>query len=81
MVFVWMHLGQQMLLFTAGLESIDEGFREAARLDGASEAQVFRLVVLPLLRPTILFVTVTTLITAISYFALVLVMTEGGPAN
>lgn len=80
-VFVWMHLGQNMLLFTAGLDAVDPSCREAARLDGAGEAAVFRHVVLPLLRPTLLFVLVTNMITAVSYFALVLVLTEGGPAN
>jgi len=81
MVFVWMHLGQNMLLFSAGLGSLDETYREAARLDGASEWQVFRHVTLPLLKPTILFVLITNMITAISYFALMLVLTDGGPAN
>jgi multiple sugar transport system permease protein len=81
MVFIWMHLGQNMLLFSAGLVSIDETLHEAARLDGASEGRVFWSITLPLLRPTILFVVITSLITAISYFALILVLTEGGPVN
>lgn len=81
MVFVWMHLGQNMLLFSAGLGTIDESLHEAARIDGASEARIFWSVTLPLLRPTILFVLVTSIITAISYFALILVLTEGGPVN
>jgi multiple sugar transport system permease protein len=81
MVFVWMHLGQNMLLFSAGLGAIDESFHEAARIDGASEARIFWSITLPLLRPTILFVLITSVITAISYFALILVLTEGGPVN
>jgi multiple sugar transport system permease protein len=81
MVFVWMHLGQNMLLFTAGLNAIDESYHEAARLDGASESRIFWTITLPLLRPTILFVLITSLITAVSYFALTLVLTEGGPVN
>jgi multiple sugar transport system permease protein len=81
MVFVWMHLGQNMLLFSAGLGAIDETLHEAARVDGASEAKIFWSVTLPLLRPTILFVLITSVITAISYFALILVLTEGGPVN
>jgi multiple sugar transport system permease protein len=81
LVFVWMHLGQNMLLFSAGLGTIDESFHEAARIDGASEARIFWSITLPLLRPTILFVLVTSVITAISYFALILVLTEGGPVN
>jgi multiple sugar transport system permease protein len=81
MVFVWMHLGQNMLLFSAGIGAIDETLHEAARLDGAGEVRIFWSITLPLLRPTILFVLITSLITAISYFALVLVLTEGGPVN
>jgi multiple sugar transport system permease protein len=81
MVFIWMHLGQNMLLFSAGLASIDEALHEAARLDGASEGRLFWSITLPLLRPTVLFVVITSLITAISYFALILVLTEGGPVN
>ncbi len=81
MVFIWMHLGQNMLLFSAGLASIDDTLHEAARLDGASEGRVFWSITLPLLRPTLLFVVITSLITAISYFALILVLTEGGPVN
>jgi multiple sugar transport system permease protein len=81
MVFIWMHLGQNMLLFSAGLGSIDETLHEAARIDGASETRVFWSITLPMLRPTILFVLITSLITAISYFALILVLTEGGPVN
>lgn len=81
MVFIWMHLGQNMLLFSAGLGAIDDTLHEAARIDGASEARIFWSVTLPLLRPTILFVLVTSVITAVSYFALILVLTDGGPVN
>jgi multiple sugar transport system permease protein len=81
MVFIWMHLGQNMLLFSAGLGAIDEALHEAARMDGAGEARIFWMITLPLLRPMILFVIVTSTITAVSYFALILVLTEGGPVN
>ena len=80
-VAVWVLLGQNMVLFSAGLEGIDETFYEAARIDGAAIPQVFWFVTLPLLRPTLLFVTTTTFIAAMGTFALTLtlVMTEGGP--
>lgn len=79
MVFVWMQLGSNMLLFSAGLSNIDESYYEAARLDGASTWQVFTSVTIPLLRPTILFVLITNFISGMSYFTLMLVLTEGGP--
>lgn len=79
LVFVWMQLGHNMLLFSAGLANIDESYYEAARLDGANERQLFWRITLPLLKPTILFVLITNFITGLSYFTLMLVLTEGGP--
>lgn len=81
MVFVWMQLGHNMLLISAGLNAIDETYYEAARIDGASNSDIFFRITLPLLKPTILFVLITNFITGISYFALMLVLTEGGPLN
>lgn len=81
MVFVWMQLGHNMLLFSAGLNNIDETYYEAARLDGANSWQVFSGITVPLLKPTVLFVLITNFITGISYFTLMLVLTEGGPVR
>ncbi len=77
MIFIWMQLGQNMLLFSAGLANIDESYYEAARLDGANEVQVFAQITLPLLMPTTLFVLITNFIAGLSYFALNLVLTDG----
>jgi multiple sugar transport system permease protein len=79
LVFVWMRLGENMLLFSAGLADIDESYYEAARIDGANRWQLFTRITIPLLRPTILFVLITNFITGISYFTLMMVLTEGGP--
>ena len=81
MVFVWMQLGHNMLLISAGLNAIDESYYEASRIDGANSAHIFFHITLPLLRPTILFVLITNFITGISYFALMMILTEGGPAG
>ena len=78
-VIAWMTVGHNMLLFSAGIEAIDTAVLEAARSDGTSRSQMLRLIVLPMLRPTMLFVLITTLISGMGYFALILVMTEGGP--
>ena len=80
-VSVWAGLGGSLLIFSAGLESIPETYYEAARIDGAGPWQEFCHITLPLLRPTLLFVLVTGFITGLQSFALVLVMTGGGPAN
>lgn len=84
LVFVWMELGRNMLLFAAGLQQIDPSYYEAASLDGASTWHLFRHITVPLLRPTILFVVVTGFISGMSYFTLMLVLfpgTQGGPSR
>ena len=78
-VAIWTGLGQNMLLFSAGLEGIDETFYEAARIDGANTLEIFWNITLPLLRPTILFVSITSFIAGMGSFTLILVLTEGGP--
>lgn len=78
-VAVWVGLGQNMVLFSAGLEGIDDVYYEAAKIDGATVSQLFRHITIPLLRPTLLFVLVTTFIAGMGSFALILILTEGGP--
>lgn len=80
-VFVWFHLGQDMMLISAALEGVDEEVEEAATLEGANPLQVFWHVTLPLIRPALLLVLVTNLIKGVGYFELMLVLTEGGPVN
>ncbi len=79
-VLTWI-LGQPIILFVAGLDSIPPELPEAARLDGAGPWALFRRVTLPMLRPTLLFVLVTQTIGAMQVFVVVHVMTRGGPAN
>lgn len=84
LVFVWMELGRNMLLFMAGLNGVDETYYEAARMDGAGAWAQFRQITVPLLRPTILFVVITNFISGMSYFTLMLVLfpgTQGGPSR
>lgn len=80
-VAIWTGLGANMLIFSAGLEGIDDSFAEAAQIDGANLWQSFWNVTLPLLRPTLLFVTVTSFISGMGAFDLVLALTNGGPAG
>lgn len=81
LVAIWTGLGGNMLIFSAGLEGIDPAYTEAAAVDGAGLWQRFWAVTLPLLRPTLLFVTVTSLISGMSSFDLVLALTNGGPGG
>ena len=81
LVASWMSIGQNVLVFLSGLAAIDETYYEAAKLDGANPMQLFWHVTVPMLRPTILFVLITSLINALSSFVLMLILTEGGPAR
>lgn len=81
LVASWMSVGQNILVFLSGLSDIDETYYEAAKLDGANPLQLFWYVTIPLLRPTILFVLITSLINALSSFVLMMILTEGGPAR
>lgn len=78
-VAVWQHAGFQMLLFLAGLQNIDEGLREAARIDGATEGQIFRRITLPLLSPVTFFVLIISLIASSQTFEVTYALTGGGP--
>jgi multiple sugar transport system permease protein len=75
----WQGAGFQMLIFLAGLQSIDRGLYEAAKVDGANGWQRFRHVTLPSLRNTTVFVIISTTIAAFALFTQIDVMTQGGP--
>ncbi|MFA5336258.1 MAG: sugar ABC transporter permease [Candidatus Omnitrophota bacterium] len=72
---VWGGLGYNMILFLAGLQGIPQVFYEAAEVDGASDWDKFRNVTLPLLRPTMVFVTIMSIISAFQVFEQVYIMT------
>ena len=76
-VAVWMWTGFSVVVLSAGLKGIPRELQEAARVDGASEWQVLRYVVMPLLWPTVLVVGTTMVIQALKLFDLVWVMTGG----
>jgi multiple sugar transport system permease protein len=79
LVMVWYDAGKNMLVFSAALESIDREIYEAATLDGAGAWRTLVSITLPLVRPATIFVTITSFITGMGFFALILAMTEGGP--
>ncbi len=78
---VWKNFGFNMVVFVAGLQSIQRRLYEAAEIDGADGWQQFRHITLPMLAPTFLFVTVITLIGYCQLFAEPYVMTQGGPSD
>ena len=77
----WRNFGTAMIIFLAGLQGVPWSLHEAAAIDGASAWQRFRHITLPLLRPTLLFVSVTTGIGYLQFFEEPFVMTSGGPLN
>ncbi|MBN2305231.1 MAG: sugar ABC transporter permease [Anaerolineae bacterium] len=74
MLAVWGGMGYNMILFLAGLQNISQDIYEAASIDGANTRQKFRFITLPLLRPTLLFVTVTGTIGAFQVFESIYVL-------
>ncbi|MFL5842929.1 MAG: carbohydrate ABC transporter permease [Thermoleophilaceae bacterium] len=73
----WRHAGYIMVLYLAGLKSVDPALREAAAIDGASEWYAFRTVVFPALRPINIVVLVVTVIEALRAFDIVFVINRG----
>ena len=77
--YLWQDIGYNLVIFIAALQSIPDSVKDAARVDGASTWQTFRYITLPLLKPTILLVSVLTMISSFQVFDLFQVMTNGGP--
>jgi len=77
---LWKGVGYNVILFLAGLQNISDSYVEAARLDGASEWQLFWKIKFPLLRPITSFVIMMGIINSFKVFAEINVMTpDGGP--
>ena len=74
-------LGGSMMIFLAGLQNIPRELIEAAELDGAGPWKRFRYVTVPLLTPTIFFLTMVGVIGSLQVFNQAYVMTQGGPAH
>ena len=77
LVGVWIIAGFCMVILSAGIRGIPEEVLEAARIDGASDWQVFARVMIPLLMPTVIVVSTTMVINALKVFDIVYVMTNG----
>ena len=80
-VNIWRHMGLVAMLFLAGLQNIPRHLYEAASLEGASEWQMFRRITLPLLRPVMVFVLVTSVTGSFQIFDTIAVTTNGGPLD
>ncbi len=78
-ITTWKEFGLSMFIFIAGLEAIPEDLFDAAKVDGASNFNIFRHIILPLLKETTTVVVVLTTINCLKVFDLIVVMTKGGP--
>lgn len=74
-------VGLNMILYIAALQAIPRDYEAAARLEGASNWQIFRMIIWPLLAPTTLIIMVITMIGSFKVFDHIYLMTGGGPEN
>jgi len=81
LVNVWRYMGYTALLIFAGLQTIPASVYEAASLDGAGEVKQFFKITLPLLRPVLVLVLITSVTGSFQVFDTVAVTSKGGPAN
>lgn len=80
-VVIWTNVGYVTLFFLAGLLNIPNHIVEAARIDGAGPVALFWRIKLPLLRPTMFFVLVTSVIATFQLFDQIYALTGGGPEH
>ncbi len=76
---LWQYVGYHMLLLYAGVKSVPTELREAAMLDGASDWQVNRYIVLPYIKPIIRISVIFAITGSLKSFDLIYVLTNGGP--
>jgi ABC-type sugar transport system permease subunit len=78
---IWSGVGYYAIIFLAGLQTISNDVLEAAVIDGAGNMQRFSKVILPLLRPTMFYITVVSVIGTLQQFPPFMIMTGGGPGQ
>lgn len=78
---LWQGVGQPMILFLSGLQTIPSDVLEAATIDGAGKARAFFSVTVPMLKETFVVVFATLIIAAMKVYDIIKVMTGGGPGN
>jgi len=76
---LWQQTGYGVLVVSAALKGVPREVKEAARIDGAHERDVRRFIVVPLLRPTLAFLTIVGTVLALQSYTAVYLLTRGGP--
>ncbi|GGF93004.1 sn-glycerol-3-phosphate ABC transporter permease UgpA [Rhodococcoides trifolii] len=77
--YIWKNLGYAFVIYLAALQGLRQDLTEAAQIDGASRWTSFTRVVLPQLRPTTFFLSITVMLNSLQVFDIINVMTRGGP--
>ena len=78
---IWKDFGYATVLYLAALMNVPKDLYEAAEIDGANSSQIFWRITLPMIRPTTIFVLITSIITYMQAYVQFLMMTEGGPGT
>lgn len=78
---IWKDFGYAVIILLGGMYALPQDCFEAAEIDGASAWQRFVYMTLPLLKPTIIFIVITSLISYFQTFVPVIVLTQGGPGT
>ena len=81
LINMWIYCGYHMMIFTAGLGNIPETLYEAAKIDGANGFQRTMKITVPLMRPTIMFAMISSVIGSFQIFDLIYGMYQGGPGD
>lgn len=77
----WRWTGYNMIFYLSALQNVDQSIYEAAKMDGASSIQTFFKITIPMLKPIILFTSITSTIGTLQLFDEVMNITQGGPGN
>lgn len=77
--YIWKNLGYTFVIYLAALQGVRAELMEAAEIDGAGRLRTFTKVLLPQLRPTTFFLSITVLLNSLQVFDIINVMTRGGP--
>jgi multiple sugar transport system permease protein len=78
---IWKNVGFSTLIIMAGLKAIPKTYYEVGSLDGASRIRLHRYITIPLLKPILLFVLVTSIISGWKAFSFIYILTYGGPGS
>lgn len=79
--YLWQDYGYNMVIFIAALQGVPSELKDSALIDGANRWQAFMKITIPLIRPTMLFVCVMTMLSSFQVFDIIQVMTDGTPGN